>query len=89
MLRKSDALFTGLRDFKELVMQPPQSEEKTNLPQVQLDREAALEYACRTKVNGMNLGNHRSAYKCLGKLDGEFKVSLQRMGYGRRHIVTQ
>ena len=50
-------------------MQLPQSEEKVNLPQVQLDREAALEYACRTKVKGMNLGNHRSAYKCLSKLD--------------------
>ena len=65
-------------------MQLAHSEEKTALPTAQLDRAAALEYACRTKVKDMNLGNHRSAYKTLGKLDGRYKESLQRMGYGRR-----
>ena len=65
-------------------MQLSQSEEKADVPQAQLDRAAAREYACRTKVKDMNLGNHRSAYKTLGKLDGRYKESLQRMGYGRR-----
>ena len=70
-------------------MQLSQSEEKMALPQAQLDRAAALEYACRTKVKDMNLGNHRSAYKTLGKLDGRYKESLQMMGYGRRLTRTR
>ena len=82
-MRKSNALNAGLRFYTEPVMQLSQSEEKMALPQAQLDRAAALEYACRTKVKDMNLGNHRSAYKTLGKLDGRYKESLQRMGYGR------
>ena len=70
-------------------MQLAHSEEKTALPTAQLDRAAALEYACRTKVKDMNLGNHRSAYKTLGKLDGRYRESLQRMGYGRRLTRTR
>ena len=64
-------------------MQVPQDEEKVVLPQAQLGFEAALAYACKNKVKGMDLGNHRSAYICLRKLDGKYKESLQRMGYGR------
>ena len=82
-MRKNDAIKAAPRYSLEPVMQLAQSEEKTALPQALLDRAAALEYACRTKVKDMNLGNHRSAYKTLGKLDGRYRESLQRMGYGR------
>ena len=70
-------------------MDPPQSEEKIELPQHQLDRDAALAYACVNKVSGgrgMDLGNHRSAYRTLRKLDGKFKEALLRMGYGDQPI---
>ena len=65
-----------------LVMDSSQAEEKWSLPQRQLGHEAALAYACKNKVKTMDLGNHRSAYKCLSKFDGKYKESLQRMGYG-------
>ena len=64
-------------------MQVPQDEEKAGLPQALLGFGDALAYACKNKVKGMDLGNHRSAYNCLRKLDGKYKESLQRMGYGR------
>ena len=76
------ASFAILEGFKMLVMDSSQGEEKWSLPQRQLGHEAALAYACKNKVKTMDLGNHRSAYKCLAKFDGKYKESLQRMGYG-------
>ena len=47
-----------------------------------VDRETAVTKLSITKVEGMNIGNHKTAYNALHDLPEPHRTNLRRMGYG-------